>query len=99
MIRPFEHLVRIAGEQGPVHERAGLAFVAVDDDVLVFPGAFLVGLPFQPGGKAAAAAAAQIGLLDLVEHLVGRHLEQRLGERRIAAERQVVVDAHRIDAW
>ena len=96
--QPFQHLVRIAGEQGPVHERAGLAFVRIDDDVFVFPGRVLRGLPFQPGGKSAAAAAAQIGFLHLVEHLVGRHLEQRLGERRVAAQRQVVVDAHRIDA-
>src|SRR6185369_5578137 len=94
----FEYLVRIAGEEGPVHERAGLAFVTVDDDVLFVAGRILRGFPFLPGGEAAAATAAQIGLLHFVDDLVGRHLEQRLGQRRIAAHRKIVVDAHRIDA-
>ena len=72
--------------------------MGIDDDVLVFPGGILRRLPFQPGGKSAAATAAQVGFLDLIENFVRRHLEQRFGERRVAAHRQVVIDAHRVDA-
>ena len=89
--------MRIAGEQGSVHERARLAFVAVDDDVLVLAGRILRRLPFQTGRESTTAAAAQVGLLDLVDDLVGAHLEERFRQRGVSTERQIVVDAHRID--
>ena len=92
----LEHLVRIAGEHGPVHEGRRLALVPVDDDVLGLLRRVLGGLPFQAGGEAAAAAAAQIGLLHLLQHLVRAHLGERLGQRGVAADRKVVVDAHRV---
>ena len=93
----FEDPVRVAGEHGPVHEGRGLAFVAVDNDVLGFLGRVARRLPFQAGGKAAAAAAAQIGFLHLVQHLHWGHLRQRLGERFVAAHCDVVLDLRRID--
>ena len=95
----LDHLVRISGEEGSVHERAGLAFVAVDNDVLIVPGRVLGRFPFQTGRESAAAAAAQVGLLHLVEDLVGTHLEERLRQRGISAEREIVFDPRRIDPW
>ena len=96
--QPFEHLVRVAREHGAVHERSGLALVAVDDDVLGLLGGVLGGFPLRAGRKAAAAASAQIGLLHLVEHLVRRHAGQGLDQCRVAADGQVVLDAQRVDA-
>ena len=70
----------------------------VDDDVLVLPGRILGRLPFQTGRESAATPASQIGLLDLVDDLVRAHLEERLRQRGIATERQIVFDARRIDS-
>ena len=85
MIRPFEDAVGVALEQAPVHVGAGVALVGVDDHVLDVAGRVPGGLPLGAGGEAAASAAAQFGGLDLVQHLLGRHLEEGLGQRGVAA--------------
>ena len=79
-----------------VHERAGVALVAVADDVL---GPFVVACsaaPFATGGEARTALAAQAARLDLVDDLLGGHL-QGLLQALVAAAGDVVVDAQRVD--
>ena len=61
------------------------------------PFALRVESHFQPGREAAAAPAAQVRLDDLLDDSLGLHPRERLGERRVAADREVVVDARRVD--
>ena len=55
----LDHRVRVVLEDGAVHERAGVALVAVADDVLALAGVGAAVAPLLAGGEAGAAAAAQ----------------------------------------
>ena len=81
----FKHPVRVAFHNGAIHERAGVAFVAVADDVL-YRG-FLPGdlAPFTAGGESSAAATAQIGIGYGLYYIVRTHFKQRLFKRGITA--------------
>ena len=96
----FDHGMRIAFDDAPVHECAGISFVGVADQH-GFHSAVLCRmpacLPFDAGRESAAPAASQPGSLDLRNDLLRRHLEQSLFQRRVAVDRDVVVDLFRID--
>ena len=85
--------MRIAFQHGTIHKSAGVALVGIDDHVFGVAGRLARRFPFNAGRKTAATASAQARFLDFPDHRVRRHLEQRLGQRRIAAQRQIVVDA------
>ncbi len=87
----------VALHQAAVHERAGVALVAVADDVLDVALGLAGGLPLVAGGEAPAAPAAQPRLLDLVDDLLGLHLEEHLGQGGVAADRDVVLYRGGID--
>ena len=60
----FEHAVRIAFQDAAVHERAGVAFVGVADDVFLARSASWRPCPTSGRWEARAAAAAQAALDD-----------------------------------
>ena len=94
----LDDLVRVALHAGAVHEGAGVALVAVADDVL--DGLFRMCRdlrPLAPGREARAAAAAQTGIAHGLDDLVRLHLEQGLGQRAVAADGQVLLDGFRVD--
>ena len=72
----LQNAVRIALHQAAVHKRAGVALVAVADDVLDFVMGLAGGLPLVAGGEASATPAAQARLLHLVDNLLRLHLKQ-----------------------
>ena len=65
----LQHRVRVAFHDRAVHERAGVALVAVADHVLGLAGRLPAAAPLAPRGEAAAAAAAQAGDLHLPDDL------------------------------
>ncbi len=85
---PFDDSVGVAFQDRAVHEGAGVALVAVADDVLLL--AILVGgeLPFAPGREAGAPAAAEAAIKDFVDDFLGLHFGQDLleGLEAIVAE-------------
>ena len=87
----------IALQNGTVHERARIAFVGVAAHI------FLVGLvaggqaPLHTGGEAGASAAAEAGILDHLDDLLGSHLGQNLAQRGVAVLGYVLVDVLRVD--
>ena len=88
--------VRTALHDRAVHERAGVAFVAIADDVL---GPFVVAggtAPFSAGREAGTAFAAQAALFDLRDDFVGRQGKGAL-KAFVAAVRTVLVQAERVD--
>ncbi len=93
----FDDAVRIALQDAAVHECSGVAFVGVADGVLDATWGLATQLPFQAGEEASATAAAQAGALGLLNHLIRRHLCERLAQRGIALARDVLVNAFGID--
>ncbi len=66
--------------QHTIHKGAGIAFVAVANDVFFVGLCFVDGKPFQIGGESAAAAAAQAGAFDFRQYGLGITLLQALHE-------------------
>ena len=93
----FEHGVRVALDDGPVHERAGVALVGVAEDVLLVALGLGGELPLEAGGEAGAAAAAQAALLDLGHDVRGGHLGEGFGQAGVTVAGDVLVDALRRD--
>jgi hypothetical protein len=89
--------VRIAFHHAAVHERAGVAFVAIADDVLYVAAGFGDSAPLEAGGISAAAATAEAAFGDAVNDAVGRHLEERGEQGFVAVARDVIVDLFGID--
>jgi hypothetical protein len=63
----FDDAVRIAFHHGAVHERAGIALVAVADDVLLRRILHSRRVPLAAGRESAAAASAQPGVEDVLQ--------------------------------
>ena len=93
----LEHGVRVAVHDGGVHEGAGVALVAVADDVLGLAGRRGRELPLQARREPGAAAAAQTGGEHLLDELLGPHRRERLARGLVAAPREVLVDVLRVD--
>jgi len=55
------------------------------------------GLPLLPGGESGPAAAPEAAAVDLVADRLGRHVVERLAQRRVASPRDVLVQVHRVD--
>ena len=74
----FEQAVRIAFDLVAVHVGAGVAFVGIADDVFAVGDGLAQELPFEAGEEARAAAAAQLGGLDLLDHHFRVGVDQHL---------------------
>ena len=93
----LQHAVGFSFHHGAVHERAGVALVAVADHIFDL---FLLAQhlrPFPPGGEAAAPSAAQTGIGDLIHDLLRGHVKQRLFHGGVAANRDVFPDGLGVD--
>jgi hypothetical protein len=88
---------RVALEDAAVHERPGVAFVRVADDVLLSALGLGDGGPLEADGVAGAAAAAQAAAGDLVADFGGCHVGENALERLVAAAADVVVEAFGVD--
>ena len=90
----LDEAVRVAFDHGAVHKGAGVALVRVADKVLLVALGVACGTPLKGGGEARAATAAQSGYVDLLDDVFLRHARgQDLADGRVAAVRDVVVDA------
>ncbi|MFM1944516.1 MAG: hypothetical protein RI897_3498 [Verrucomicrobiota bacterium] len=67
----FDDAVGVTFEDAAVHEGAGVAFVAVTDDVFFVTDVFIDCFPFEAGGVAGAAAAAEAGLFEFGDDFFG----------------------------
>ncbi len=66
---PFDDGMRVAFQDGTVHERTGVSFVGIADNIFLISRRSRAETPFQPGGESAAAAAAQARLFHFIDHL------------------------------
>ena len=87
----------VAFERRTVHVRARIAFVGVADHVLLALGLLHGEFPLHAGREARAAAAAKAGLQDLLDDVLGLHLEEHLLHRLVAVARNVVLDLLGVD--
>ncbi len=95
----LEDRVWVGFQHGAVHERAGVPLVGVADDVAyaVLALGVAAGFPLFPRREPAAAPTPQARGLDLLDDRFRLH-GQGLGQGGIAADGDVVLDAHRLDA-
>ena len=82
----FDQRMRIVAHDVAVLAGAGLGFVGIDHQIMR-PLLHFLGHegPFEAGGEAGAAAAAQARLLDHVDDGLGPEFEDRLGAVPVAA--------------
>ena len=93
----FDDGAGVAFHDGTIHERAGVAFVSVANDVLFFSLNASGDLPLHAGGESRAATAADTGVQDFLDDVGGLHVEEALGEGLVAFRRDVFGDVFRIE--
>ena len=96
----FQNGMGVAFHDGPVHEGARVAFVAVGDDEdrpRVFPGIFHHLSPLKPGGEAAPAPAPQAGDRHGIDNLVRGHLAQDLDQGAVGPGLEGIVNIQGVD--
>ena len=94
----LKHRVGIALEHGAIHEGTGIAFVGIADDVLGVTLGTGRKAPLQARGKTRAPSTAKTAGLHLIDHLLGLHRFDGLGQGFVALLGQVIFDALRVDA-
>ncbi len=87
----FDDAVGIALHDAAVHESAGVALIAVADNVFFAFGLLAGHVPFHAGGEAAAAAAPQARIEHFAAQLLGRHVKNRLSGGEVAAACDIFV--------
>ena len=89
--------MRIGFQQTAVHVGAGVAFVAIADEVLrrlfLCPAHF----PLDARGESRTAATAQPGARDLIDHLLGGQRRERQPHALVAVPGEIIVDLLRVD--
>ena len=93
----FDQRVRVALDDGSVHERAGVALVGVADQIFGRTGALAGGVPFEPGREACAAASRETGYFDFFNDFFRRHFGDSLPQRGVSLMRHGVVEVFRVD--
>ena len=94
---PLDDGMRIGFQDGPVHERARVALVAVADEIFRQTRLAPAEGPFPPGGKAGAAASPEARVGDLGDDFVRRHAGQGLAQGLVAVVGDRLLDFLRID--
>ncbi len=89
--------LRVALEHAAVHEGAGVALVAIADDVLQLAGRLGHRAPLEAGRVTAAATSTQSAFGDLTNHAGWRHVAECGQQRLIAVARNVVVNLFRVN--
>ena len=92
----LDDAVRIVFELIAIGEGARLALIAIDADVNRFFRILGNKTPLHSRRKRRAAASAEIRVLDFVDDVVGRHLEECLARGLVAVVRQVHVELAKI---
>ena len=89
--------MRVAFENGTVHECTGVALVCITYNVFLACG--LVGgeLPLSSRREACAATTAETGREDCIYNLLRLHLRKNLAERLIAVRADIFVNAFGVD--
>src|SRR5579859_3759747 len=93
----FDDRVGVVQEDEVVFAGAGLGLVSVDQNIFGFGGLLWDERPFQAGGEACAAAAAEAGGFHLVDDPVGAFGEGFFGGL-VAAQLDVAIDVGRSHA-
>src|SRR5262249_8336250 len=88
----FEQRMRVPLQNVPVLESPGFAFVRVDDQILWLWRLLGDKGPFLPGWKSGSAQPTQIGLGNLVDHLLRRHRREGHSRGEISAARDVAFE-------
>ena len=94
---PLDDAVGVALQDAAVHEGAGIALVAVAEDVLHVARRATCERPLDSGGEARAATPTQPGGLHRVDDLLRGHLAEHPREGGVAVLCDVLLDGERVD--
>ena len=89
--------MRVALQEGTIHERPRVALVGIADQIARLSRTALADLPLEAGGKAGTASAPQPAALDIFDDLVGIHAGQCLGSGLVHAALDRSLDSLRVD--
>jgi len=93
----FDHTVGIAFHEAAVHVGAGIAFIAVGDDILGIAMRPAHAFPLDGRVKSSAAAAPEAGFFHFADNGFGRHFGKHFTQRLIAVDGKIIFNARRID--
>jgi hypothetical protein len=93
----LDDTVGIALQDCAVHVSAGIALVAVADNVLRIARGIAADLPLATGGESPTTPPAQPGANHLVNYFLRRQVQQGVGKRMIALPCYVFLDADRVN--
>ncbi len=93
----FDDGMGVAFQHAAVHEGTRVAFVGVADDVFHFAGVLAGELPFFGSGETRAAASAQAGSKDFINHTVGGHFGDDFGQGHVTVFGDVIFDVEGIN--
>ena len=93
----LDNSMGVAFKNGTVHECAGVAFVSVTADILLVRSVCCCKAPLETGGEAAAASAAETGILDNLNNLLRGHFGENLTESSITVHSNVLFDDFGVD--
>ena len=82
----------IAFNQRSVHKSAGIPFIRVADNIFLITRCVPALSPLAAGGKTAAAAPSQAGVLDFLDNRFRREVRQGGGQCRISADGDIIFD-------
>ena len=89
--------MRIAFQNGSVHECTRVAFVSITYQVLFIARTLLSSIPLEPRRESSTASSSQSGDLDLFDHFFRLHGSQHLLDSLVSVYSDIILDVFRID--
>ena len=93
----FDDGVRVAFEDGTIHERTWVTLVGVTDHILLVSFVGTAEAPLQTSGEAGAATTTKTGFLDILDGSFGIISFQNAGEGFVTVAGDVLVDVFGVD--
>ena len=94
----FHDGVRIAFQNGTIHECARVTFVSIADDILLIARLILLELPLKACREARATASAETGSLHDVNNFLRGLFREHMVQGFISVDADILIDILRIDA-
>ena len=89
--------MRIAFEHRAIHERAGITFVGITNNILRIVRHLGHDFPLHAGGESCAAAATDAAGFDFRDYIYRLHLTQHLRQRPVTIPTDVFLDILRVN--
>jgi len=93
----FGNRVRITLKSTSIHICAGISLIRITYDILLLAIHLLCEVPFHPCGESCTASSSETCSLELINDIIGSHLEKDLLQRSVSLTGNIFVDLLGID--